>query len=105
MLSAGCPSDLSGWKLPDRDKCDMTSGSPSHKPTNTPSLLKVGPLVFCDVMWDPIPVHQVFSKPSESGGQSPRDRKNKSITRIRVFILKALVKSAFHLVHSRTDVI
>lgn len=83
----------------------MTNESPSHKPTTTPSLLKVGALVSCDTRWDHIPMQHVLGKPSERGVQSPgvKKTKNKSMTRVSAFVFcsfqgRTLEKSTFHLV-------
>lgn len=86
LAAADYPDAHSGWKLPDRVECDMTSGSPSPKPTTTPPLLKVGPQVSCDIVWDSTSVHQMLRKPSDSGGQSPVGRKDKSITITRTCV-------------------
>lgn len=55
-------------EAPNRVQYDMTSRSSSHKPTTTPSLPELSLRVSYDVMWDPIPVYWILSKPSESGG-------------------------------------
>ena len=47
--------------------CNTTCVPPGHRPTPVPPLRRVGPLVWCDVMWHPMLTDKSSWEPSDSG--------------------------------------